>query len=90
MLTAVHTRQFERDVKRLRRRGKDMGKLQAVARSLLAEEPLDPLRRDHRLVGKYQGLRECHIEPDWLLIYVRQGDGIVFARSGTHSDLFRE
>jgi len=89
MLTPVYTRQFERDVKRLRRRGKDLEKLKAVVRSLLAEEPLDPLRRHHKLVGSYQGRRECHIEPDWLLIYKREESAIIFERSGTHADLFR-
>ncbi|MBM4030890.1 MAG: type II toxin-antitoxin system YafQ family toxin [Planctomycetes bacterium] len=90
MLKPVYTRQFERDVKRLQRRGKDTGKLKEVVRVLLAEEPLDPRRRDHKLIGSYQGRRECHIEPDWLLIYKREADAIIFERSGTHADLFRE
>jgi mRNA interferase YafQ len=89
MLTAVYTRQFERDIRRLQRRGKDMEELKAVVRTLLGEEPLGPLHRDHRLVGSYQGRRECHIEPDWLLIYKREANAIVFERSGTHADLFR-
>ncbi|HUT37509.1 MAG TPA: type II toxin-antitoxin system YafQ family toxin [Planctomycetota bacterium] len=89
MLKPVYTRQFGRDVKRLQKRGKDMEKLKAIVCLLLAEEPLDPLRRDHKLVGGYQGRRECHIEPDWLLIYKREANAIVFERSGTHADLFR-
>ena len=89
MLTPVYTRQFARDVKRLQKRGRDLEKLKAVARALLAGEPLDPLRRDHKLVGSYQGRRECHIEPDWLLIYKREQHAIVFERSGTHADLFQ-
>ncbi len=90
MLTPVYTRQFERDVKRLQRRGKDMGKLKAVVRTLLDGKPLDPLRRDHNLVGSYHGRRECHVEADWLLIYKREATSIIFERSGTHADLFRE
>jgi len=90
MLTPIYTRQFGRDVKRLQRRGKDMEKLKAVVRTLLAGEPLDPLRRDHKLLGSYQGRRECHIEPDWLLIYKREATAIIFERSGSHADLFRE
>jgi mRNA interferase YafQ len=90
MLTPVYMRQFERDVKRLRRRAKDLRKLKTVVDALLAEEPLDPLRRDHKLVGGYQGRRGCHIEPDWLLIYRYEPGDVVFERSGTHSDLFRE
>ena len=90
MLKPVYTRQFGRDVKRLQKRGRDMGKLKAIVRLLLEETPLDPLRRDHKLVGSYQGRRECHLEPDWLLIYKREANAIIFERSGTHADLFRE
>ena len=89
MLKPVYTRQFERDVKRLQKRGKDMAKLKAIVRLLLEETPLDPLRRDHKLVGSYQGRRECHIEPDWLLIYKHEANAVIFERSGTHADLFR-
>ncbi len=89
MLTADYMRQFERDVKRLGRRGKNLSKLRTVVQTLLAEEPLDPLRRDHKLVGGFQGRRECHIEPDWLLVYRYEPGKIVFERSGTHADLFR-
>ncbi len=90
MLNPVYTRQFERDVKRMKRRGKNLVKLKIVIRSLVAEESLDPIHRDHKLIGNWLGRRECHIESDWLLIYKTEVDRLVFERTGTHSDLFRK
>ena len=90
MLTPVYTRQFDRDVKRLKARGKNLEKLKIIIRSLLAEGKLDPIHRDHKLIGNWRGRRECHIESDWLLIYKTEVDHIVFERTGTHSDLFRD
>jgi len=89
MLNPVYTRQFERDIKRMRRRGKNHEKLKIIIRSLISEEALDPIHREHKLIGNRQGRRECHIESDWLLIYKTEIDRIVFERTGTHSDLFR-
>ena len=90
MLNPVYTRQFERDVNRMKRRGKNLEKLKIVIRSLVAEEALDPIHRDHKLIGNWLGRRECHIESDWLLIYKTEVDRLVFERTGTHSDLFRK
>lgn len=56
---------------------------------LASGKALNPKHRDHNLVGKYNGRRECHIENDWLLIYKIEGDTIIFERTGTHSDLFK-
>ena len=89
MYSPAYTRQFERDVKRAKRRGKNLDKLKIIARTLLAGEAIDPIHRDHRLVGNCVGRRECHIESDWLLIYKVEESRIVFERMGTHSDLFR-
>jgi mRNA interferase YafQ len=89
MLIPVYTRQFERDVKHMTRRGKNLNKLKILIRSLVAEEPLDPIHRDHKLIGNWQGRRECHVESDWLLIYKIEKDALIFERTGTHSDLFR-
>jgi mRNA interferase YafQ len=89
MYTPVYTKQFERDIKRVRRRGKNLEKFKIVARTLLAGEPLDAIHRDHRLVGNYAGRRECHLESDWLLIYKTEEARIIFERTGTHSDLFK-
>jgi mRNA interferase YafQ len=88
MRTPSYTRQFERDVKRMRKRGKDLQKLKSVLSSLIEEEPLSERYRDHALIGSYKGRRECHIEPNWLLIYKLMGSEIIFERTGTHSDLF--
>ena len=90
MYTPVYARQFERDIKLAVRRGKNIEKFKIVARALLAGEALDPIHRDHRLVGNYAGRRDCHIESDWLLIYKTDGDRLVFERMGTHSDLFKK
>ena len=69
MLTPAYTRQFERDLKRLRRSGYDLPQLKTVMTSLLEEEPLEPRFRNHKLTANWQGRWECHIRPDWLLIY---------------------
>ena len=90
MYTPVYTRQFEKDLKRCLRRGKDPEKFITIARTLLAGEPLDALHRDHKLIGNYTVRRECHIESDWLLIYKIEGDQLTFERTGTHSDLFKK
>ncbi len=82
------TRQVQLDVKLAKRRGKNLAKLRLVVQSLASGERLDPIHRDHKLVGEFAGRRECHIEADWLLIYKLQGDVIIFERTGTHSDLF--
>ena len=72
----------------MKRRGKDVSKIQRVMKALADEEPLEPRHRDHNLVGNYVGCRECHVEPDWLPIYSIGDDWIRFERTGTHSDLF--
>lgn len=90
MLTPAYTRQFEKDVKRVQRREKNLEKVKIIIRSLIAEDNLDPIHRDHKLIGNWQRRRECHIESDWLLIYKIEEEKVVFERTGTHSDLFRK
>lgn len=82
------TRRFERDLTRCKRRGKNLDKLWIVVDMLLAEQPLDPRYRTHRLSGEWSRAWECHIESDWLLIWRVDDDCLVLARTGTHSDLF--
>ena len=91
-LKLVPTVQFKKDYKRAKKRGLDMSELQVVLDKLCAEEPLEERHRDHALTGNYIGFRECHIRPDWLLVYaIDQGKLILTAsRTGTHSDLFNE
>jgi mRNA interferase YafQ len=90
MFTPVYTHQFEKDVKRMQRRGKNLEKIKIIICSLIAEDNLDPLHEDHNLIGNWQGRRECRIESDWLLIYKLEEGRVVFERTGTHSDLFRK
>lgn len=90
MLDLVTTTQFRKDLKRLRKRGADLRRLDAVLQLLLAEQALPKKHRDHALTGDCIGFRECHAMPDWLLIYaVDRGRLILTAsRTGTHADLF--
>lgn len=88
MKKPVFTRQFARDIKRLKKRGKDLKKMKAQIEELIAGFPLNPRDHDHVLIGPYKGRRECHIEPDWLLIYKSTGDEVILERTGRHADLF--
>ena len=90
MLDLVTTTQFRKDLKKLRKRGADMQKLDDVLQMLCPEKQLPERHRDHALVGDYIGFRECHIMPDWLLVYaIDKGKLILTAsRTGSHSDLF--
>lgn len=84
------TGQFRKDVKRAERRGKDMAKLRRVLQLLIDTDPLPARLRDHPLRGEWSGCRDLHIEPDWLLIYRHDDEMVVFERTGTHADLFKE
>ena len=79
---------FRRDVKRLKRQGKDLSELKTIIEMLVRQEPLPERCRDHSLVGNWSGFRECHIRPDWLLIYRVEGEELQLARTGSHADLF--
>jgi mRNA interferase YafQ len=80
--------QFKKDIKRQIRQGKDQQKLVAVVELLLAGKPLPPRNQDHPLKGAWKGRRDCHIKPDWILLYRRTEDELRLERTGTHSDLF--
>ena len=92
MLKPEFTGQFKRDFKLAVKRGCDPRKLEEVVSILCREEPLPPSYRDHALTNSrnYKGVRECHIEPDWLLIYkiVQETLILQLLRTGSHSDLF--
>jgi len=90
MLTPAYTHQFEKDIKRMQRRVKNLEKIKIIIRSLISGDNLDLIHRDQKLIGNWQGRRECHIESDWLLIYKTEEERVVFERTGTHSDLFRK
>lgn len=88
MLTIRSVSQFKKDYKRCVKRGYEIHKLQNIIRHLANEKGLEARYRDHALLGEYKDCRECHIEPDWLLIYLLSGTELVLVRTGTHSDLF--
>jgi mRNA interferase YafQ len=88
MLKAKYKTIFERDVKRAKKRGLDLDRLKTLIQLLLEEKPLPPRYRDHSLIGNYKGHRECHIQPDWLLIYKHEPGVLILERTGTHADLF--
>jgi mRNA interferase YafQ len=79
---------FEKDLRLAHRRGFDISRLQAGIDLLRAGRALPASYKDHPLKGQWSGYRECHVAPDWLLIYRDAGDMIVLERTGTHSDLF--
>lgn len=89
MLELRFTSKFKKDYKRLKRQGKDLAKLETALEMLVRGEALSESMRDHSLGGTYRGHRECHIEPDWLLIYRIDEGGLVLvaARTGSHSEL---
>ena len=80
--------QFKKDVKQLKNRGKEMGKLKDIINMLANAKKLPDKSKDHQLKGTLKDCRECHIEPDWLLIYRIEGSELCLVRTGTHSDLF--
>ena len=92
MLDLIMTGQFKRDLKRIQKRGLELELLKNVIRLLLEEQTLDEKYRDHALTGNYRGFRECHIQPDWLLIYLIEYDIITLTLvdTGSHSDLLNK
>ena len=82
------TRRFERDLKRVKKRGKSLKKLKTITDMLLTGESLPSRYRTHQLSNNWQGFRECHVEPDWLLIWGQDEDTLSLTRTGSHSDLF--
>ena len=88
MLIPSYTKQFAKDLKRMQKRGKSTEKIKKIIRKLINEESLAASYKEHNLIGNFKNRRECHIEPDWLLIYKIVEPEIIFERTGTHSDLF--
>ncbi len=87
------TGQFKTDKKRIKRSGRyDWEKMRALVKALMNDRPLDEKHRDHKLSGEYEGTRECHVEPDWLLIYDKDGGArtgtLTLIRTGSHTELF--
>ena len=90
MMQLKATAQFRKDYKLAKKRGMNIALLEGVIGILLRGEPLAENHRDHALAGNYAGFRECHIQPDWLLIYRVDNDALILiaSRTGSHADLF--
>ena len=90
MLDLVMTNQFQKDLKRMKKRGMDLSLLKRVLEILQAQKELEGKYRDHALTGNYSGFRECHVQPDWLLVYTVHAEELILvaSRTGSHSDLF--
>ena len=90
MLKIRYSNQFKKDFKAVKKRGYDIKLFEEVLNILVNEKPLPDKYRDHQLIGNYKGYRECHITPDWLLIYTIEKNilTLTLTRTGTHSDLF--
>lgn len=90
MLTIKYHTMFKKDFKRIKKRGYDISRLEKIVELLANEVPLLEQFKDHNLSGNYNGFRECHIAPDWLLIYQVNNNELVLvlSRTGSHSDLF--
>ena len=81
---------FAKDLKRMRKRGKDIDKLKVIVKILAQRKPLDSRHRDHPLTGSWKNSRDCHVEPDWVLIYTSDEHSLRLERTGSHSDLFKK
>ena len=88
MLLLVRKSRFKKDYKKLKSSGKDLNKLRFVIELLVQGNDLPSKNRDHFLIGKYKDFRECHIEPDWLMIYKLTPTELILVRTGSHSELF--
>ncbi len=85
----IYTNQFKKDYKRVQKQNKNVEKLRVVINKLAGKEKLDPRYRDHPLSGNWKGFRDCHLEPDWVLIYKIDDDALILERTGSHSELFK-
>ena len=89
MLKPVYLKRFEKEVKKAKKRGNNMKKFKDLLVLLLNEKHLPARNSNHKLKGEFAGYWECHIEPDWLLIYKKTPTELILVRTGTHADLFR-
>lgn len=90
MLKLKTTTRFEKDYRKARKSGREMARLKRVMTWIAGEKPLPSALRDHKLIGNYQGRRECHLAGDWLLIYKIEEDTVIFERTGSHSELLKK
>ena len=85
-----YTTQFKKDYKKVQKQNKDIEKLKLIIEKLLSEYVLDEHFKDHNLTGKWKNYRECHITPDWLLIYKKISETLILVRTGSHAELFKK
>jgi len=88
MKEIFYTKQFKKDMKRLQKASQNFTELRQLIVQLANDTALAAKYRDHRLLGTYQGCRECHIKPDWLLIYESTETELILVRTGSHAELF--
>ncbi|MGF1677821.1 MAG: type II toxin-antitoxin system YafQ family toxin [Candidatus Methylacidiphilales bacterium] len=89
MKAIYETSQFRKDFKKIKKQGKQIEKLKEIVRCLAEGKPLEARHRDHALIGPLKGSRDCHVEPDWLLIYRIDDEALYLERTGSHSDIFK-
>jgi len=85
-----YTTQFKKDYKKIKKQNKDLVKIRVVIKTLADQQILEPKYKDHQLSGNWKDHRDCHIEPDWILIYQIVDNGLILERTGTHSELFKK
>lgn len=85
-----YTSQFKKDYKRIEKQSKNIDKLKTVIEKLVARQTLEAHYRDHQLSGNWKNHRDCHIEPDWILIYRIANENLYLERTGSHSELFNK
>ncbi len=85
-----YTTQFKKDYKRIKKQNKNPDKLKAIIEKLINGKALELKYKDHQLYGNWRGHRDCHIEPDWILIYRSTTDELFLERTGSHSELFKK
>lgn len=90
MLKLKTTSRFEKDYRKAIKSGKDIVRMKRTMTWIASEQPLPPEIRDHKLIGNYQGRRECRLAGDWLLIYKLEKDTVIFERTGSHSELLKK
>ena len=84
----IRKTQFKKDFKRIIKQGKNLKDLETILSILIKGSPVSEKYHDHSLIAEYNGYRELHIKPDWLLVYKIEGDTLTLARTGSHSELF--
>jgi mRNA interferase YafQ len=89
-LNIHYTTQFKKDYKRIKKQNKDLNQLKVVINKLVSGEKFEPKHKDHQLSGNWKGHRDCHIKPDWILIYRIQDEDLFLERTGSHSELFKK